>query len=103
MLFMVTPASSSVNDESRRPSIAIPRTISSTPPAPASDNNPVARRPKQMPSTAPTDAPLDTPSVYGSASGSRSMHWNNTPVTESAAPPISASITRGSRAKKKIS
>ena len=92
---MVTPVSSSVKEDSRRPSMAIPSTISSTVPAPASDSNPMARNPKQMPITAPTDPPLETPSVYGSARGSRSMHWNSTPVNDSAAPASRASRTRG--------
>ena len=62
-LFMVTPVSSSVKDESRRPSNATPSTMNSTEAAPASDSNAGARKPKQMASTAPTELPLDTPRV----------------------------------------
>ena len=54
MLFMVTPVSISVNEESLRPSIATPSTISSTAPAPTSESSPMARIPRQMASTAPT-------------------------------------------------
>src|SRR5664279_1876927 len=74
MLFIVTPVSSSVKDDSRRPSTAIPSTINRTRPAPTSEATPVARHPRQIAITAPTDAPLETPSVYGSAKGSRNMH-----------------------------
>src|SRR5678816_2771598 len=63
MLFIVTPVNSSVNDDSLRPSTAIPSTINSTSAAPASDANPVARNPRQIAITAPTDAPLETPNV----------------------------------------
>jgi hypothetical protein len=63
MLFIVTPARSSVNDERRRPSTAIPTTINRTAAAPISAGMPTARKPRQIPITAPTDAPLETPSV----------------------------------------
>src|SRR5512138_2928404 len=86
MLFTLTPASNRVNDESRRPSAAIPSTtdnVSAAPEkaqiqaagTPATDDHPSA-----IATTAPSDDPLEMPSVKGSASGSRSSAWKSTPV-----------------------
>src|SRR5882672_7263957 len=62
-LFMVTPASSSVKEERRRPSTAMLTTIRRTEAAPIIAGRPTAWKPRQIPITAPTDAPLETPSV----------------------------------------
>ena len=69
MLLTVTPASSKVNEDIRRPSLAMPSTSSRTTPAPAKAATQIPgspaiwRRPAEIAMTAPSDAPLDTPSV----------------------------------------
>ena len=77
ILLIVTPVSSSVNDDMRRPCDAMETTTAIVIAAPAkpvsqtAGKMPTMRHPRQIATTAPSAAPLCTPSVKGVARLSR--------------------------------
>ena len=104
MELIVTPVSSNVKDDIRRPSAAIETTTAIVIAAPmkaagqTAGKTPIVCHPKQIAVTAPSAAPLWTPSVNGVARASRNRAWNTTPASANAPPANAAKITRGRRA-----
>jgi hypothetical protein len=78
--------------------------VAASPPASAASGKIMAPKtvsdesPARIAIVAPRAAPPDTPSRYGSANGLRSMVCRAAPATDSPAPAMAASATRGRRA-----